>query len=51
MLYFVKKNQLHQYPVPKRCGATYENEQLRDTIPHGVEECAYCMSRWPADEE
>lgn len=51
MLYFVKENTLHQYPVPKRCSVTYENEQLRDTIPHGAEECAYCMNRWPADEQ
>jgi hypothetical protein len=51
MLYFVAGNRLHCYPVPQRCGVAYSNEQLRDTIPHGVEECAFCMGRWPADEK
>lgn len=50
MLYFVKNNKLHRYPVPKRCETIYKNEQLRDTIPHNVEECLYCMRRWPGDE-
>ncbi len=50
MLYFVKENRLHRYPTPKRCKVKYENEQLRDTIPHAVEECLYCMRRWPGDE-
>ena len=35
MLYFVKDNKLHRYPVPKRCLMKRENEQLRDTIPKG----------------
>lgn len=49
MLYFVKEkdNSIHQYPVPKRCGVAYEHEQLRDTVPHGVAECPYCMREWP----
>jgi len=50
MLYFVKNNKLHRYPVPKCCGTAYEKETLRDTIPHNVEECLYCMRRWPGDE-
>lgn len=50
MLYFVKGNQVHQYPVPKRCGVAYQRETLRDTVPLDVEECVYCMRRWPADE-
>ncbi len=51
MLYFVKENKLHQYPVPKRCKEVYTKEQLRDTIPHGVEECVYCMGTWPGDNK
>jgi hypothetical protein len=47
MLYFVKQNTIHQYPVPKRCTAVYQQEQLRDTIPHVVTECPYCMRVWP----
>jgi len=49
MLYFVKNNMLHRFPVPKRCGVMRENEPLRDTIPHGVVECELCMNYWPAD--
>jgi hypothetical protein len=49
MLYFVKEGQIHKFPVSKRCGAHYDNEQLRDTIPHGVVECVYCMNTWPGD--
>ncbi len=51
MLYFVKENTVHKFPTPKRCGVIRQKEQLRDTIPHGVEECVYCMRRWPGDEE
>lgn len=50
MYYFVKGNIIHCYPVPGRCGATYRDEQLRDTIPHGVQECPYCMRKWPHDQ-
>ena len=50
MLYFVKGKNIHCYPVPERCGTLYENEQLRDTIPHGVQECPYCMRKWPEDQ-
>lgn len=49
MLYFVKGDMLHKFPVPKRCGVKYEKEQLRDTIPHGVVECVFCMNLWPGD--
>jgi hypothetical protein len=51
MLYFLKGNRLHRFPLPKRCGAKYENESLRDTIPHSVEECPYCLRRWPGEDE
>jgi hypothetical protein len=50
MLYFVKQNTIHQYPVAKRCNAVYQNEILRDTIPHGVIECPYCMRAWPKEK-
>lgn len=49
MLYFVKDNRIHLFPVPLRCGAKRDREPLRDTIPHDVEECDYCMRRWPDD--
>ncbi|MBI2354945.1 MAG: hypothetical protein HYV06_07945 [Deltaproteobacteria bacterium] len=49
MLYFVKNSRLHRYPLPKRCSATYEHEQLRDSVPHGVEQCVYCMRVWPGE--
>jgi hypothetical protein len=53
MYYFIKEstNTIHQYPVPKRCSAVYEREQLRDTIVHGVNECPYCMREWPDKKE
>lgn len=53
MYYFIKDetNTIHQYPVPKRCTAVYEREQLRDTIIHGVNECPYCMREWPDKKE
>lgn len=53
MLYFVKDHTIHQYPVDKRCSAVYQQEQLRDTILRGVDQCPYCMREWPErkDEE
>ena len=51
MLYFVKDNTIHTFPVSKRCAAVREKEQLRDTIPHGSKECPYCMRSWPGDKE
>lgn len=51
MLYFVKENTIHTYPVSRRCSAKHEREQLRDTIPHGVQECPYCMRYWPEEEK
>jgi hypothetical protein len=50
MLYFVKNNMLHRFPVSKRCDCIYNNEPLRDTIPNDVEQCVYCMNYWPDDE-
>ena len=50
MLYFVKDNKIHRFPVPKRCGAKHGDESLRDTLPHGAEECVYCLNRWPDEE-
>ena len=49
MHYFIKDNKLHRYPVPQRCGVQLQKEILRDTIPHNVEQCIYCMRRWPED--
>ena len=43
MLYFVKDNTLHRFPVPKRCGEERSKEPLGDAIPNGVKECIYCM--------
>ncbi|AAR35780.2 hypothetical protein KIP69_11655 [Geobacter sulfurreducens] len=51
MHYFIKENKLHRYPVPKRCGVQLQKEILRDTIPYNVEQCIYCMRRWPEDEK
>ncbi|HJV65274.1 MAG TPA: hypothetical protein VJ550_06050 [Geomonas sp.] len=51
MLYFIKENTVHQYPVAKGCAAVYQDEQLRDTIIHGVKECPYCMREWPANKK
>lgn len=47
MLYFVKDNILHRFPVPLRCGVQFERETIKqkDTIPQGVEECIHCMRR------
>jgi hypothetical protein len=50
MLYFVKDNTIHQYPVAKGCSAVYEREHLGDTVMHGVKECPYCMREWPDKE-
>lgn len=47
MLLFIQQKTIHQYPVAKRCGAVYHQEPLRDTIPHDVEQCPYCLSIWP----
>jgi hypothetical protein len=47
MLLFVQQNKIHHYPVEKNCSAVYQNEQLRDTIPHDVKLCPYCMNVWP----
>jgi hypothetical protein len=51
MLYFVKENKLHRFPLPKRCRETYENETLRDTIPYSVEQCSCCLRRWLGEDE
>jgi hypothetical protein len=51
MLLFVQQNRIHQYPVAKHCSAVYQQEQLRDTIPHGVKKCPYCMNTWPGEKE
>jgi len=51
MLYFIKENTIHQFPVPKRCKAVYGNEQLRDTVPREVNECPYCMREWPGGKD
>jgi len=50
MLYFIKGKTIHSYPVAKRCGAIYQNEQLRDTIPRDVQQCACCFNLWPGEE-
>jgi len=50
MLYFVKDNVIHKFPVPQRCGVKRDKELLRDTIPYAVEKCVYCLNRWPGDD-
>jgi len=50
MLYFVKENHVHRYPVPKQCRTRYDHEILRDTIPHSTDECVYCLHPWPGEE-
>ena len=50
MLYFLKNNTIHRFPPPKRCTAEYVQEILRDTVPHSVAECPYCMRYWPVTE-
>ena len=51
MLMFVQQNKIHTYPVGKRCSAVYQQEQLRDTVPHGVMQCPYCLGHWPEEDE
>lgn len=51
MLYYIKQNTIHRYPEPPRCEARHENEVFRDTVPHGVEKCDYCMHWWPEGDE
>lgn len=51
MLYFVKDNVIHHFPVSSRCSARRDGEQLRDTLPDGVARCVYCMRLWPADND
>ena len=51
MQYFVKENQIHRYPEPRLCSVRHEHEILRDTVPHGVKKCEYCMHWWPDDEK
>lgn len=50
MLYFVKDNVIHRFPVSKRCDARRDKEPLKDTIPHNVEECPWCMRYWPDEQ-
>lgn len=47
---YIKDNRLHHFPVPKYCGVQYQKEILRNTIPHNVEQCIYCMRRWPEND-
>jgi len=51
MLYFVQNKKVHRFPIPRRCGAVYSEEGMRDTIPQGYEECIYCLRSWPGDRE
>lgn len=51
MHYFVKNNVLHKFPVTEPCKVRYGNEIVRDTKPHGVEECIYCLRVWPQYQE
>ena len=51
MLFFVKHAQIHKFPLPPQCEESYESEQLRDTVPHDVKPCLYCMHRWPKEEK
>jgi hypothetical protein len=50
MLMFIQQHKIHTYPVAGRCSAAYRQEQLRDTIPHDVKQCPYCLGFWPARE-
>lgn len=50
MLYFVHDNKLHRFPTPARCDVKHNREPLLDSIPHDIEECVYCMRRWPGDD-
>lgn len=47
MLYFIKDNTLHKFPVPEPCQVKREKQILRDTIPYDVELCIHCMGYWP----
>jgi hypothetical protein len=49
MLLFIQHNKLHTYPVASRCSAHYQQEQLRDTAPHDVVRCPYCLNFWPEE--
>ncbi len=51
MLYFIKQNTIHTYPVAKGCAESRDQEQLRDTVPYEVKECPYCMRVWPGQKE
>ena len=51
MQYFIKDDKLHRYPVTKRCNVNHTGETLRDSIPHGVEQCVYCLRYWPGDDK
>lgn len=51
MLYFIKDNTIHQYPVAKGCTAVFSQEQLRDTVTRGPKECPYCMREWPGRKD
>lgn len=51
MIYFIKQNTVHTYPVAKRCSAVYQQEQLRDVILRGIDECPYCMRVWPDKQD
>jgi len=51
MLYFIKDNRLHKFPVPKRCQVIREKQILRDTIPHDVDLCSDCMGYWPNEKK
>ena len=51
MLLFIQEKTIHQYPVARRCSAVYHQEPLRDTIPHDVKQCPYCLSIWPGLQE
>lgn len=52
MLYFVKDRVLHRFPAPKSCGVQRTaDEKLRDTIPHDIEECIYCLKNWPGKND
>ena len=50
MLLFIQQGKIHHYPVSRRCSAVYQQEPLRDTVPHHVKQCPYCMHLWPALE-
>jgi hypothetical protein len=47
MLYFVKRQTLHTFPAGQKCSVNYNEEPLRDTVPHGFDECIYCLNTWP----